>query len=191
MRKILTYIAVMFALMILGIMVIPKIMGETTANMYKKSQSFNLKLFVVNILKRYQVINFMLVGGIGYLINMGVYYPLTLLFQDKVTFLGQQFYLPPFVISSLIAILCNYWLNKRYTFKEQKEKRFGFGRYLFMASATLLLDMLVLFALVEYGGLQPIVGAALAILIVFVVRFVIAKYWIWGNDGSEFKDKKI
>ena len=60
-----------------------------------------------------------------------------------------------------------------------------------MASATLLLDMLVLFALVEYGGLQPIVGAALAILIVFVVRFLIAKYWIWGNVGDKYKEKKV
>lgn len=184
MRKYLVILVVMSAFVILGFMTVPKLMGEATVRLYKKSLFGNIKSIMANILKKYQVIHFMIVGGIGYLINMGVYYPLTLLFQNKITFLGQQFYLPPFVISSLVAILCNYWLNKKYTFKGQQEKRFGFGRYLFMASATLLLDMVVLFALVEYGGLQPIIGAALAIFIVFIIRFLIAKYWIWGKNAE-------
>ncbi len=51
-------------------------------------------------LYRYRILSFMFVGGIGYFVNMAVYYPLTLWFKDKVLFLGQEFYLPPFLISS-------------------------------------------------------------------------------------------
>lgn len=130
-------------------------------------------------MQKYRILNFMLVGGIGYGVNMLTYWPLTLFFKNEVSFLGQTFYLPPFVISSLIAIACNYSLNKIWTFKGWSEQRLGGLRYLFMASATLLLDMALLFVLVEYGKLPPVPAAALAILVVFVIRYVIAKSWVW------------
>ena len=130
-------------------------------------------------LYRFQVLNFMVVGGIGYAVNMLIYWPLTIIFKSEVTFLGQSFYLPPFVISSLIAILCNYELNKIWTFKGWKEQRFGGLRYLSMALVTLLFDMVMLYTLVEFLDLSPVPAAAIAILIVFIVRFVIAKRWVW------------
>ena len=102
-----------------------------------------LKKLVQYYLSKYQVLNFMLVGGIGYAINMLIYWPLTSVFKNEVSFLGQQFYLPPFVISSLVAIFSNYSLNKIWTFKGWRERRLGSMRYLTMALATLLIDMLV------------------------------------------------
>jgi putative flippase GtrA len=82
----------------------------------------------------------MIVGGIGYAINMLAYTLLTLnLNSAPTTFLGQHFYLAPFVVSSLLAIMSNYILNKVWTFKGWSEQRMGALRYLVIALATLLL----------------------------------------------------
>ncbi len=136
---------------------------------------------IIKKLLKKKVVNFMVVGGIGYVINMAIYYPLINVFKDKVDILRQQFYIIPFLLSSLIAIICNYYLNKLFTFKDSRENSLGGIRYLFMALATLVLDVFVLFLFVQYCHLPPILGAALAILLVFVLRFFIAKSWVWHN----------
>ncbi len=133
---------------------------------------------------RYKMLNFMIVGGIGYFINMAIYYPLTLLFQSEVTFLGQHFYLPPFVISSFVAITSNYTMNKHWTFGDRKASSLSYLRYLGMALLTLLLDMFLLFLLVDYGRLVPVLAAALAIAIAFVIRFIVADKWIFSAKGG-------
>jgi dolichol-phosphate mannosyltransferase len=140
-----------------------------------------LKHLLLLAMYHYRILNFMLVGGLGYIINMGIYYPLTLVFKNEVSFLGQHFYLPPFVISSLVAISCNYYLNKVWTFRGRQARILSFFRYLGMAVTTLLFDMLVLFALVDYGGIKPIPAAAIAILVGFAIRYLIANKWIWGK----------
>ncbi len=141
-----------------------------------------LKHLCLLSLYKYRILNFMLVGFLGYIINMGLYYPLTLVFQNEVTFLGQHFYLPPFVLSSLVAITSNYFMNKHWTFSEQREANLGYLRYLSMALITLLFDMVLLFVLVDYASLPPVLAAAVAILIVFVARFAIASKYIWGKS---------
>jgi putative flippase GtrA len=131
--------------------------------------------------RKYQILNFMLVGGIGYVINMLTYWPLTIIFKNEVTFLGQHFYLPPFVISSLVAIVCNYELNKIWPFKGWTENKLGGLRYLIMAFGTLFIDMLFLFILVQYCGFPPVPGAAVAILLAFILRYIIARSWVWSK----------
>jgi dolichol-phosphate mannosyltransferase len=133
---------------------------------------------------KFRILNFMLVGGIGYAINMLIYWLLTPVFKTEVRFLGQHFYLPPFVISSLIAIVCNYELNKVWTFRGWKEQRLGSLRYLSMALVTLSVDIVLLYALVEYFKLSPVPAAAIAILIVFIVRYAIASRWVWSGASS-------
>jgi putative flippase GtrA len=134
-------------------------------------------------LSKFQLLNFMVVGGIGYAVNMLIYWPLTLLFKTQVKFLGQQFFLPPFVISSLVAIICNYELNKIWTFKGWKEQRLGGMRYFLMAAITLIMDMAMLSMFVDIFNVQPVPAAALAILVVFIVRYLIARRWIWSKKS--------
>ena len=140
-----------------------------------------LAQFVLTLFKRFRVLNFMVVGGIGYVVNMGLYYPLTLVFKTEVTFLGSHFYLPPFVISSCVAIVCNYLMNKKWTFGDRKAKSLSFARYFGMAAVTLILDVVLLFVLVDYLHFWNVLAAAVAILVVFAVRFIVASYWIWGT----------
>ena len=139
---------------------------------------------------KYQILNFMVVGGIGYVINMGLYSLLILLPALKTwdinTLLGEgkPNYLPPFVLSSLVAIISNYLMNRASTFKGWKEQKGGFGRYIVMALGTLVLDTALLFVFVKFGHLPPVPAAALAILIAFGVRYIIARSWVWKKKSS-------
>jgi dolichol-phosphate mannosyltransferase len=133
---------------------------------------------------KYQILNFMVVGGIGTVINLGLYYLLLLIPALKEVhwdFLGKDHpnYLLPFIISSVVAIISNYLMNRASTFKGWKEQKGGFRRYMTMALITLVLDNFFLFLLVTYGNLPYILAAALAILINFIMRFLIARNWVW------------
>jgi len=140
---------------------------------------------------KYQILNFMVVGGIGYLINISLYSLLILLPAlktldiNKLLGEGKPNYLPPFVLSSLVAIICNYLMNRASTFKGWNEQKGGFGRYLVMALGTLVLDTVLLWVFVRFGNLSPVPAAALAILIAFGVRYIIARSWVWKKKAPQ------
>jgi dolichol-phosphate mannosyltransferase len=142
---------------------------------------------------KYQILNFMVVGGIGYLINIGLYSILVLVPAlktwdiNKLLGEGKPNYLPPFVLSSLVAIIFNYLMNRASTFKGWKEQKGGFGRYIAMALATLVLDTALLFVFVKYGNIPPVPAAALAILINFALRYFIARNWVWKQRPAKTK----
>jgi len=138
-----------------------------------------LKHLVKLAFHKWRMLPFMIVGGIGYFVNMAVYYPLTLWFEETVTFLGQEFYLPPFVVSSYIAITSNYLLNKMFTFKGYQVKKAGYVKYLTTCSASLPIEMALIFLFVRFLGFMPIVAVAVAILIVFVGRFWVVSRIVW------------
>lgn len=145
----------------------------------KNSLAGRIKDLVVHYLTKYQILNFMIVGGIGYVVNMAIYYPLTLVFDKEVTFLGSHFYLPPFLISTYVAMTVNYLMNRAWTFKNNKEYSQGYLRYLTSCSTTVIGDIGLLFVLVDFGHLHPMVAAALAILVMFITRYSIVKRFVW------------
>ena len=133
---------------------------------------------------KFQILNFMIVGGIGYVINLVLYNFLLLLpalrnVQWNWLGEGHDNYLLPFIVSSLVAIISNYLMNRAWTFKGWSEQKSGLFRYLLMGLGTLLLDMGLLFIFVRFGNLPYVPSAALAILIAFIVRFIIARSWVW------------
>lgn len=130
---------------------------------------------------KWRILNFGLVGGTGYVVNMVVYYPLTLLFENTTTLFGQEFYLPPFLISSYVAITHNYFLNKISTFKDYTKKSMSYLKYLLTCSASLPVEMLLIYLLVKYLGLIPIIAVAVSILIVFIARYAIVSRIVWSK----------
>ena len=113
---------------------------------------------------------------------MVAYWLLLKVFQGtEASFLGRHFYLPPFVISSFLAIVNNYELNRFWTFREWHEHSMGFARYLSMAAVTLVFDMALLFVFVDWVGLTPLLAAGIAIIVVFITRYAIATKWIWSR----------
>jgi dolichol-phosphate mannosyltransferase len=148
----------------------------------RKEVSAYLKHLVKLAFHKWRILPFMIVGGIGYIVNMAVYYPLTLLFKETVTFLGQEFYLPPFIISSYVAITSNYLLNKLFTFKGYQEKKAGYLKYLATCSASLPVEMVLIYLFVHFMGFEPIAAVAVAILIVFIARFTVVKNIVWRKN---------
>ena len=130
---------------------------------------------------KFRVFNYMVVGGICFLINLGIYYPLTLVYQERVVFLNQIYYLPPFVVSTFIAGTIHYLMNKFWTFGDRKEGSLGFFRYWAVLGPTILIDMVIIFLLVQYLNLVPVAAVAITLLLVFMVRYTIANKWIWSN----------
>ena len=145
-----------------------------------------IKQLAMLYLNHYQISNFMIVGGIGYVINIAIYSLLLLVPFFKTGFVlpGNHNYLFPFVLSSLVAITSNYILNKIWTFRDYEENSYGALRYLSMALGTLVLDIAFLWLLVDVGRIPPVGAAALAILIVFIVRFLIARKWVWARKAG-------
>jgi putative flippase GtrA len=137
------------------------------------------------LLNRYTLLNYIVVGGIGYTLNLATYYPLTVLFKTQTRFLGQSFYLPPFLISSTIAMISNYYLNKRWTFGTYKTQSVSLGRYTLMTITTIWADFLILWLLVSYGHLNPELGAAVAMAMIFLVRYSICRRWIWTTKKEK------
>lgn len=153
--------------------------GESKFN--RKEVYAYLKHLLKLAFYKWRMLPFMIVGGIGYFVNMAVYYPLTLWFKETVTFLGQEFYLPPFVVSSYIAITSNYLLNRMFTFKGYQEKKLGYVRYLTTCSASLPIEMVLIFLFVRFLGFMPIVAVAVAILIVFIARYIVISRLVWNK----------
>jgi putative flippase GtrA len=140
-------------------------------------------------LNKYRLLNFMIVGGIGYIINMALYYPLTLVFSKEVTFLGSHFYLPPFLVSTYIAATCQYFMNKAWTFGDMQKYSQSYLRYLSAVAVTVIGDIALLAVIVDFGHLRPELAAALAILVMFLFRYSIVKRWVW-QDSRDNKEKE-
>lgn len=138
-----------------------------------------LKHLVKLAFHRWRILPFMIVGGVGYFVNMAVYYPLTLWFKGTVTFLEQEYYLPPFLVSSYVAITSNYMLNKLFTFKGYKLSQLGYFKYLITCSASLPIEMILIYLFVRFLGFIPIMAVAVAILVVFIARFLVVSRIVW------------
>jgi putative flippase GtrA len=91
------------------------------------------------------------------------------------------------MISSLVASVSNYLMNRASTFKGWKEQKGGFRRYMTMAIITWALDNALLWLLVRFGNLPYLLAAALAILINFALRYVIARNWVWKQRPAKTK----
>jgi putative flippase GtrA len=155
------------------------------AEKLKAARSPDRVVFFFKRILRIRILNFMFVGGIGYIVNMGFYYPLTHIFKDQATFLGQEFYLPPYFISSIIAITCNYYLNRIITFKDSKEAKLGMLKYMSTYLFSLPIEVIFIFLIVRFMKLEPVIAAALAILIVFLGRYLTVKTVVWKLKSDE------
>jgi dolichol-phosphate mannosyltransferase len=159
---------------------VPRAHGESKLSRRIMTEYLKQLLYLYSF--KYPILDFMVVGGIGTVINLGVYSLLVLLpalktFQYNVV--GKTYYFPPFILSSLVAIVSNYLMNKAWTFRGWKEQKGGFARYLTMGVIALIPDSGLLIIFVEFGKLPYVLAAALAIVINFIFRFLIARSWVW------------
>ena len=137
---------------------------------------------MINLIKRLfkiRIINFMLVGGLGGLVSFAVYYPLTFYFKDSVHFLGQIFYLHAVIPSTVAGVTFNYFMNKKWTYKDCKDKRMSLIRYEVVGLSTAILDIVALFLLVHYAHVNYLVAPVVAVLCMFLIRYFLVNKLVW------------
>jgi putative flippase GtrA len=116
-----------------------------------------------------QLGKFCAVGAVGYLINLAVY--------EALRRAGLH-YLLAAACSFLVAVTSNYTWNRLWTFREQRGHVGAQGvRFLLVSLAALGANLLVLYLLVTYGGLDKLPAQAVAIVVVTPLNFVGNKLW--------------
>jgi putative flippase GtrA len=116
-----------------------------------------------------QLGKFCAVGAVGYLINLAVY--------EALRRAGLH-YLLAAACSFLVAVTSNYAWNRLWTFREQRGHVGAQGvRFLLVSLAALGANLLVLYLLVTYGGLDKLPAQAVAIVVVTPLNFVGNKLW--------------
>jgi len=124
----------------------------------------------------------MVVGGLGGLLSFAIYYPLTFYFKSHVQFLGQTFYLPATIPSTVAGVTFNYFLNKKWTYGDCKAKRMSLARYELVGLSTACLDVFALFLLVHYGHLYYLIAPVVAVLCMFVIRYFLVNKLVWHTS---------
>ncbi len=115
-----------------------------------------------------QLLRYCIVGGTGYLVNLVAF-----LIADRSTP-----YTVAFVIAFVLAATCNFSLNRAWTFRvSHGVPHHQYARFLTVSGVALCLDLAVLRALVEAGGMAKVPAAALAILVAMPVSFLGNKLW--------------
>jgi len=134
-----------------------------------------LRQLVKLYLYKFRWLRFGIVGATGTVIHLAVLYGLTDLIG--------LWYIASAVIAVVVAATNNYILNHIWTFKERKieSHRAGWLKYLLLVGLCdgIYIGLLAFFT--ELFGLWYILSAILSLLIVFPVRYNIARLWIWGD----------
>jgi dolichol-phosphate mannosyltransferase len=144
-----------------------------------------LKQLVALYLYKFRMLRFMLVGASGLVVNLVTLWLIETFVLQGVfasslsAALSDYTYLIAFVPAFLLAVVNNYIWNSRWTFGERSAGRVGFPKYLLVASATFPLDEALLYIFTDWIGIWYVLSAAIAIIIVFAIRYTAANKWIW------------
>jgi putative flippase GtrA len=120
-----------------------------------------------------QLAKFGIVGGSGYVINLGVYSALVLGLEVH--------YLAAAVCSFLVAVTNNYTWNRLWTFRHRRGHLVYQGfRFLLVSTVALAANLVFLQALVALG-LGKVLAQATAIALVTPWNFAANKLWSFGR----------
>ncbi|MFX0057850.1 MAG: GtrA family protein [Candidatus Heimdallarchaeota archaeon] len=125
---------------------------------------------------------FAIVGAIGTFINLGVLF----LFAD----IFGVYYIISEVIAFYVSVLNNYILNKVWTFKEKIKERtlIKYLQYLIINILSLIINLGVLYILVEAFNVWYILAEFFAIICAFLVNFIGNTLWTFRKREEENSD---
>lgn len=147
-----------------------------------------------------ELVKYGLVGMVGLVIDMGVYYLLVTRFSVQYTLssLIKDFLLQmnieltlrtidiliSSIISSTLAIINNFILNSYFTFKVTDNKLKRFLSFAGIASIGMVVSTMLLALFFDVLGLSEMLSKAIAVCIVAMMQFVINKIFT-------FREKKV
>lgn len=142
-----------------------------------------------------QLFKYGIVGGIGFIVDFGVFWFLN-------NFLGVQY---PFashlsdlidnrlssetintnishIISSVLAITNNFILNSYFTFKVTDHKIKRFLSFFGIAAVGLVISTSLLSLFIEVAGLSDLLAKLIAVIIVAILQFGFNKFFTFKQD---------
>jgi len=153
----------------------PRIGG--TSKLSKRVMTAYIKQLIPLYLHKFRWLRFGLVGLVGAGVNFPILYALT------------EFAGLPYLAAAVAAIVCastsNYFLNHIWTFRERRAGHnhlLGWLKYQGMSGITDAAYLGVLALLTEIGQIWYMASAALAILVVFILKYYVAGRWIWRSQ---------
>jgi putative flippase GtrA len=115
-----------------------------------------------------ELIRFCVVGGSGYVINVGLF---TIAYKHMA-------YPIAFVLAFIVAATNNFIWNRVWTFKvEHGVPHVQYARFLAVSVLALAIDLIALTFLVEVVGMHKTVAAAIAIVVATPISFLGNKLW--------------
>jgi dolichol-phosphate mannosyltransferase len=124
-----------------------------------------------------QLVRFGLVGGIGFVVNLGVY---TLCVHAA----GIDYHIAA-VVAWVLAVMNNFVLNRHWTFDAREGRaRFQAARFLAVSLVALAVSLLLLMLLVESFGVAKVPAQALAVSASMPLNFLGNKLWSFRAEGE-------
>jgi putative flippase GtrA len=124
-----------------------------------------------------QLVRFGLVGGLGFVINIGVY---TLCVHA----LAVDYHLAA-VAAWVVAVANNFVLNRHWTFDASDGRaHFQAMRFVTVSLVALGFSLLLLMAFVELAGLPKVPAQALAVAASMPLNFLGNKLWSFRSEGD-------
>lgn len=122
-----------------------------------------------------QLVQFCIVGGSGYVVNLAVFAVLLWL-------LGKHLYLTASMISFAVANISNYLLNRYWTFahSETSAHTLAYARFLAVGLLSQLAVLIILHQLVVQADMNKVLAQAIAIVLVTPIGFIGNKLWTFS-----------
>ena len=132
------------------------------------------------IYKKYkQIINYLIIGGLTTLVNLLVYYSLTLFVLNPENGLDLQI---ANVVAWTVAVVFAYFTNRKYVF-ESKEKTLKEAIKFFISRlSTLFIDMGLMYLLVTRLHFNDKIIKVIVQIIVIVLNYVFSKFFVFKGD---------
>jgi dolichol-phosphate mannosyltransferase len=138
--------------------------GKSKFLSLKTLKHFSIYLFRLILVKNSTVkrfIKFIIVGGIGVIINL-------LIFHLLIVYLS-FWYISSAVVSFFVAVTNNYFLNKKWTFADSIQA--SYLKFVFVSLSGLIVNIAILFLLVEYLKINYLYSQLIAIAGAGILNF--------------------
>ena len=130
---------------------------------------------ISKLLPSERLIKFAFVGGSGTLLSLAIFW----FFTEIVGI----FYIISAAIGIEVSILSNFWLNHVWTFGDRrndgKRKRGKLVRYNMVSISGMVLNLVILFLLVTFIGINQYISYIIAVFVVFLWNYFFSNKWAW------------
>jgi putative flippase GtrA len=117
-----------------------------------------------------QLIRFGLVGGVGFIVNVGVY--ALMVHGASVDYRAAN------VVAWLVAVMNNFVLNRHWTFDARDgAAHFQAARFLIVSLVAEVVSLLLLTLFVESAGIDKVAAQAMAVAVSMPLNFLGNKLW--------------